>query len=93
MNIVFANCSEEDKMYPLTVREITGAQETDAALKKWISSEKYKKLLVENTLVLCKDGKLVIPKHLQHFAVSWYHHYLQHPGHTYLKETLKTAMY
>eukprot|EP00804_Cyclotella_cryptica_P012768 CCRYP_010543-RA/>CCRYP_010543-RA protein AED:0.56 eAED:0.37 QI:0/0/0/1/0/0/2/0/90 len=25
---------------------------------------------------------------LQHHAVSWYHHYLQHPGHIRLKETL-----
>ena len=36
---------------------------------------------------------MVIPKDLQHNAVSWYHHYLQHPGHTRLKETLRAAMY
>ena len=30
---------------------------------------------------------------LQHRAVSWYHHYLQHPGHTRLEETLRAAMY
>jgi hypothetical protein len=23
----------------------------------------------------------------------WYHHYLQHPGHTCLEETMKTAIY
>jgi hypothetical protein len=23
----------------------------------------------------------------------WYHHYLQHPGHTFLKETMKAAIY
>jgi hypothetical protein len=23
----------------------------------------------------------------------WYHHYLQHPGHTHLKETMKAAIY
>ena len=48
---------------------------------------------MEKTLVLCKDGKLVIPKSLQHRAVSWHHHYLQHPGHTHIEETLKPAMY
>ncbi len=26
-------------------------------------------------------------------AVRWYHHHLQHPGHTRLKETMNTAMY
>jgi hypothetical protein len=43
--------------------------------------------------VFCKNGKLVIPRSLQHCAVSWYHHYLQHPGKTRLEETLKAAMY
>ena len=38
-------------------------------------------------------GQLVIPKPLQVHAVKWYHHYLQHPGHTRLKETMNAAMY
>jgi hypothetical protein len=42
---------------------------------------------------VCKDGWLVIPKPLQVRAVKWYHHYLQHPGHTCLKETMNAAMY
>ena len=50
-------------------------------------------LIVEDTDVLCKDGKLVIPKSLQRRAVEWYHHYLQHPGHNHLEETIKSAMY
>jgi hypothetical protein len=25
--------------------------------------------------------------------VLWYHHYLQHPGHTQIEETMKTTMY
>ena len=43
--------------------------------------------------MLYKDGRLVIPKSLQHRAVSWYHHYLQYPGNTCLEETLKAVMY
>ena len=50
-------------------------------------------LIVEDTELLCKDGKLVIPKLLQRHAVEWYHHYLQHPGHNHLEETIKAAMY
>ncbi len=42
---------------------------------------------------VCKDGRLVIPKPLEVHAVGWYHHYLQHPGLTRLKETMNTAMY
>jgi hypothetical protein len=42
---------------------------------------------------VCKDGKMIIPKPLQRCAVSWYHHFLQHPGHTWLEETMKATMY
>ena len=33
MNHVFANCSEEDEIYPLTVKKIVEAQKADAKLK------------------------------------------------------------
>ncbi len=36
---------------------------------------------------------MIIPKPLQRCAVLWYHHYLQHPGHTQLEETMKATMY
>ena len=55
--------------------------------------EKYSTHLVEDTEVLCKDGKMVIPKILQHRAVCWYHNYLQHLGHTHLEERLNAEMY
>jgi len=95
IKMVFANHSEEDVIYPLTVKEIAQAQEDDAVLKKLSKTDKYSTQLVENIQVLCKDGKMVIPKVLQHRAVSWYHHYLQlqHPGHTHLEEKLHTVMY
>ena len=93
INIVFANCSKEDVIYPLTVKEIALAQERDLVLKKLTKMEKYSTHLVEDTEFLCKDGKMVIPKVLQIRAVHWYHHYLQHPGHTCLEETLNAVMY
>jgi len=81
MNISFANHSEEDVIYPLTVKEIAQAQKDNSILKKLSKTDKYSTQLLEDTLVLCKDGKMAIPKVLQRRAVSWYHHYLQHPGH------------
>ena len=36
---------------------------------------------------------MVIPKSLQHRAVAWYHHYLQHPGTKRIEETLRLSMY
>jgi hypothetical protein len=49
--------------------------------------------LVEDTIVLCKNGKLLIPASPQHRAIVWYHHYLQHPGHSHLEETMRSVMY
>ena len=49
--------------------------------------------LIEDANVLCKNDKLIIPASLQHWAVSWYHHYLQHPGHSELEETMRSVMY
>jgi hypothetical protein len=93
MNNVFVNCSEEEEIYPLTVREIAKAQRLDRPFKTTTLKEKYEKALIKNSPLFCKNGKLVIPQSLQHHAVSWYHYYLQHPGNTHLEETLKAAMY
>jgi hypothetical protein len=79
------------KLKYILVKEIAEAQKADQTLQN--TKEKYQSNLIENTQVLCKDGKLVIPKSLQQRAVSWYHHYLQHPGNTQLEETLKGVMY
>jgi hypothetical protein len=49
--------------------------------------------LIEDTKVLCKNGKLIIPASLQHRAIAWYHYYLQHPGHSRLEETMRSMMY
>ncbi len=98
LNEVFANCSDEDKIYPLTTMEIAAAQRADASLKRLfkrnaVIDQGLETKLIENTTCVCKDGRMVIPKPLQVHAVKWYHHYQQHPGHTRLKETMNTAMY
>jgi hypothetical protein len=49
--------------------------------------------LIEDTKVLCKNGKLIIPTSLRHREVSWYHHCLQHPGHSRLEEMMRSVMY
>ncbi len=43
--------------------------------------------------MLCNNGKLITPKSLRHRVVSWYHHYLQHPGHLHLEEKMRSVMY
>ncbi len=99
LNLVFATHREEDEIYPLTIIEIAEAQKKDRNLKiyyKQNAKTPEKGLsfqLIEDTKVLCKEDKMVIPASLKHRAVSWYHHYLQHPGHSRLEETMRSVMY
>ena len=70
MNLVFANRSKENSVYPLTTREIAELQLKDAQLVALTTQDGYSTELDENIKVLCKDGKLVIPKDLQDRAVA-----------------------
>ncbi len=90
MNSEFASHSKEEEIFPLTVIEIAEAQKLDKLFKVTALKEKYEKTLIENTSVFCKNRKLVIPWSLEYHAVSWYHHYLQHPGNTCLEARRNT---
>jgi hypothetical protein len=98
-NLVFAHHEKEDKIYPLTLTDIADAQRKDQELNVYFRKnatmpQKVIGLyLIEDTKVICKNGKLMIPTSLRHRAVSWYHHYIQHPGHLHLEETMRSVMY
>ena len=77
ISAVFANRSEEDDIYPLTTVEIAEAQRADASIKHLfkrnaVFDQGLKVKLIENTLCVCKEGRLAIPKPLQRRAVLWY---------------------
>ena len=76
LNHVFANHSDKEEIYPLTVSEIAEEQTKDKGLQQQRRASKFEETLIENTYVLCKNGKIIIPKTLQKRAVAWYHHYL-----------------
>jgi hypothetical protein len=61
MNVVIANCSDEDEMYPLTMEEIAEAQRANASLKHLykgnsVVGQGLEIKLIENTTCVCKDG-------------------------------------
>jgi len=81
MNHVFANRSEEDEIYPLTVKEIVEAQQADTTLKHFfkhnaVLDKGLELQLIKNKSCICNKGRLVIPKPLQRCATMWYNHYL-----------------
>ncbi len=92
---MFAHHKEDDKIYPLKLAEIADEQRKDQELKAYF--KKNAKMpqkdiglhLIEDTKVQCKNGNMIIPTSLRHRAVSWYHHYLQHPGLLRLEETTR----
>ncbi len=81
-NLVFAHHKEEEEVYPLTLTEIADAQHKDHELKAYfkinaiaIMPQKDMGIqLIEDTKVLCKNGKVMIPTSLCQRAVRWYHH-------------------
>ncbi len=98
LNQVFANRSKEEEIFPLTTPEIAEAQKADVKLKHYfkcnaVLDKGLEDRLVDNMYVVCKDGRMIIPKPLQRRTVLWYHHYLQHPGQTRLEETMKATNY
>jgi hypothetical protein len=98
LNEVFANHSKDNEIYPLTITEIVNAQKADNKLKEFFKPnatlDKGLELqIIEDQKCICNKRRLVIPKPLQRRATMWYHHYLQHPGHTRLEEMMNAAIY
>jgi hypothetical protein len=81
---VFANHGEEEEIYSLTAQEVTDAQRVDVTIKHCFKSNH----------VFDKDFDIRLvdeTKPLQRQAVLWFRHYLQHPGHTCLEETMQAS--
>ncbi len=78
---------KKKEVYPLTLTDIADAQRKDHEPKAYfkinaIMPQKDMGIqLIEDTKVLCKNGKVMIPTSLCQRAARWYHHHLQHPGH------------
>ncbi len=74
LNQVFANHSEEVEIFPLTTPEIAKAQKADVKHKHCfkhnaVLDKGMDVRLVDNMYVVCKDGRMIIPKPLQRRAV------------------------
>ena len=57
MNYVFANRSDDNEIYPLTVKEIAQEQKKDQSLRQLAKEDKYKLELVENTTMPILSSK------------------------------------
>ena len=104
-NEIFANTScDEEEIYPPTVREIAEEQRRSRTYKAYFNNKKRPKkplnkrislVLVDDIEILVYDKtRYIVPgNELQSRVIQWYHHYLQHPGHTRLEATIQSALY
>jgi hypothetical protein len=96
---VHAKCSKEEEIFPLITQEIADAQKADGKLKycfkrNAVLDKGLEVSLVDNILLVCREDRTIIPKPLLQGTVLWFHHYLQHPGHTScLVETMNATIY
>ncbi len=73
---MFVHHKEEEEVYPLTLTEIADAQRKDRELKAHFKKNAimpHKDMgiqLIEDTKVLCKKGKVIIPTSLCQRAVK-----------------------
>jgi hypothetical protein len=75
-NLVFSHHKEKEEIYPPSLTEIADAQRKGQELKVYLM--KNAKMpqqdtglhLIEDTKVLCKNGKIIIPLSLRHGVVS-----------------------
>ncbi len=98
LNQVFANHSKEEEIFPITMQEIAETQKANDKLKHCfkhnaVLDKGLEVSLIDNTYMVCKDGRMIVPKPLQRHTVLWFHQYLQHPGHTRLEETMKATLH
>ncbi len=99
IGILCLHITKKRRKCTLLLTEIADAQRKDQEQKAFhkknaIMPQKDIDIqLIEDTKVLCKNGKVMIPTSPWQRAVRWYHHYLQHPGHSHLEETMRSVMY
>ncbi len=71
---MFANHSKEEEIFPLATLQIAEAQKANIKLKHCfrrnaVLDKGLEVRLIDNMYVVCKDGKMIIPKPLQRRAV------------------------
>ena len=55
-----------EEICPLTVSAIAEEQINNKDLRRQKVTSKFEETLIENTYVLCKNGKMIIPNTLKH---------------------------
>ncbi len=90
----FDTSKADASQFPLKPTLIAYEQKRDKQLMKSLqtSSPTYDEKNVEGVSLITYNDKIVIPKILRERVLSWYHHYLVHPGATRMEATMRQTM-
>jgi hypothetical protein len=91
---LFAADELPEEIYPLNFKIIHKEQVCDSKLIDYAAKRPDYTLEVfhggrKSRQLICKNGKIVIPRSLQQRVVDWYHTMLCHPGATRLEDTIR----
>ena len=80
--------------FPISFKILQQEQQKDQALIQKVGTRDDYSIHTfhggeKDRLLICKDGKIVVPKPLQARIVDWYHTMLCHPGETRTEETIR----
>ena len=90
----------EDEVFPLELSLVQRTQNVElnkrkSKLKQLVNdtASKYHIMELDGHQLVGYEGKIYVPKTLRQHTMSWYHHFLNHPGGERLYKTLRKVCY
>ena len=93
---ILSFASMDEGIFPIQLQLlIQNSQSKDRSLRKRLKENPnhYKKKAIENVQVITYKDRIFVPKKLRNRALTWYHHYLCHPGRDRMYKTMAATLY
>ena len=87
--------SKDEEIFPIQLQQIQNSQSKDRSLRKRLKDnpKHYQRKNIENVQVITYKDRIFVPKELRNRTLTWYHHYLCHPGRDRMYKTMAATLY
>ena len=87
--------SKDEEIFPIQLQQIQNSQSKDRSLRKRLKDnpKHYQRKNIENVQVITYKDRILVPKELRNRTLTWYHHYLCHPGRDRMYKTMAATLY
>ena len=93
---IFSMLDDDMELFPLCMRQIAIEHSDDTELRTRMSRKKnkrkYTKQAINDHDVILENGKVFVPKSMRQRMITWYHHWLIHPGSERMMKTINLTM-